>query len=120
MGRRMRVRGWQVMPVIVADDDETGDLTDVPVQSAFIPRADWAAFKAGGDDAALESVRLQVEHSTPGPGRRADMANNAVQRTVGSSPIQLWEHLCRRKHADRQPEHVGAASVLGDRRGGGC
>lgn len=69
MSVRMRVKGWQVVPVIMADDDETGDLTDVPVQPAFIPRAGWEAFKAGGDAEALESVRAQVEGPPPATGQ---------------------------------------------------
>ena len=55
----MRVVGWQVAPVIMKDDGE--NLEAVPVQSQLIPAAQWEAFKAGGDDAALERVRAQIE-----------------------------------------------------------
>jgi hypothetical protein len=58
----MRVKGWQVVPVVLADDDETGEIEDAPVQPVFIPRALWDAFKAGGDDEALETIRRQIEN----------------------------------------------------------
>lgn len=55
----MRLIGWQVTPVIMADDGD--DLTPVQVAPQVIPAKDWQAFKDGGDEAALESVRAQVE-----------------------------------------------------------
>ena len=63
MGKRMRVVGWNVQPVIMADDGE--NLTEVQVQPQRITAAQWQAFKAGGDETALESLRRQVEESGP-------------------------------------------------------
>jgi hypothetical protein len=59
---RMRLVGWQVQPIVMADDGE--NLTMVNVQGAQILAADWQAFKDGGDAAALEQVRRQVETPT--------------------------------------------------------
>lgn len=56
---RMRLIGWQVTPVLMADDGE--NLTPVPVDPQVIPAAQWAAFKDGGDQQALEGLRAQVE-----------------------------------------------------------
>jgi len=56
---RMRVIGWNVQPVVMADDGE--NLTPVNVQAQMIPVAQWQAFKDGGDVAALKSVRAQIE-----------------------------------------------------------
>jgi hypothetical protein len=55
----MRLVGWNVQPVIMSDDGE--NLTAVNVQAVQIPAAQWQAFKDGGDIAALEQVRPQVE-----------------------------------------------------------
>ena len=69
MSTRMRVVGWQVQPVIMAD---TGDnLTSVPVQAAFIAAAEWDTFRLSGFGAALEQVRAQVE-GPPAPPPAAD------------------------------------------------
>ncbi len=62
----MRVKGWQVVPVVLSDDDETGYLADVPVQPAFIPASQWQAFKDGGDDEAIGQLRAQVEKPAEG------------------------------------------------------
>jgi len=59
MGVRMRVVGWRVQPVIMKDDGE--QLEAVEVQGAMIPASGWQAFKSGGDEAALERVRGQIE-----------------------------------------------------------
>lgn len=59
MSDRMRVVGWQVQPVVMADDGE--HLTPVNVGPQMIPAAQWEAFKDGGDAQALESVRQQIE-----------------------------------------------------------
>lgn len=56
---RMRVVGWTVQPVVMADDGE--NLTAVQVGPQMIPAADWQAFKDGGDARALDSVRGQIE-----------------------------------------------------------
>jgi hypothetical protein len=55
----MRVSGWRVQPVVFADDGE--NLAEVEVQAVMIPAAQWQAFKGGGDVAALEQVRAQIE-----------------------------------------------------------
>lgn len=55
----MRVVGWNVQPVIMADDGE--NLTPVQVSPQTIAAGQWEEFKAGGDKAALESLRAQVE-----------------------------------------------------------
>jgi hypothetical protein len=59
---RMRLVGWNVQPVIMADDGD--NLTNIPVQATQIPAAGWEEFKAGGDQAALEELREQVENAT--------------------------------------------------------
>ena len=61
---RMRLVGWQVQPVIMADDGE--NLTAVQVGAQIVPAAQWQAFKDGGDAAALESLRTQVEDPPSG------------------------------------------------------
>lgn len=56
---RMRLVGWEVKPIVMADDGDY--LTPVPVGAQTIPAAGWDAFKAGGDAAALEQLRAQIE-----------------------------------------------------------
>lgn len=68
MPKKMRVIGWQVQPIIMVDDGE--ELVSIPVQPQTIARAGWQAFKDGGDDAALEALRTQVE----GPAEPAAVA----------------------------------------------
>lgn len=58
---RMRLVGWQVQPVVMADDGE--NLTPVNVGPQMIPGAQWEAFKDGADDQALEHIRQQIEAS---------------------------------------------------------
>jgi hypothetical protein len=55
----MRLIGWQVQPVIMADNGD--DLVPVNIQPQMVPAAQWQAFKDGGDTAALEQVRVQIE-----------------------------------------------------------
>jgi hypothetical protein len=59
MAKRMRVLGWQVMPVIVIDDGDS--LEQQPVQAQIVSLKEWKAFKDGGDEAALASLRSQIE-----------------------------------------------------------
>lgn len=56
---RMRLVGWEVRPVIMADDGE--NLTPVPIGPQVIAASDWEKFKAGGDADALAQIRTQVE-----------------------------------------------------------
>ena len=63
MSTRMRLVGWNVQPVVMADDGDT--LTPVQVNGTQILAADWQAFKDGGDQQALEGVRAQVEAGDP-------------------------------------------------------
>jgi hypothetical protein len=56
---RMRLVGWSVQPVIMADDGD--NLDPVQVQPQMIPAKDWQAFKQGGDEASLEQMRAQIE-----------------------------------------------------------
>lgn len=67
--RRMRLVGWAVQPVVMADDGE--NLEPVPVQPLTIPAAQWDEFKNGGDESALDTLRQQVEGS-PAPGSPPD------------------------------------------------
>ena len=60
----MRLAGWQVCPVIYADDGE--NLEPFPVQPQFVTAGQWEAFKTGGDKAALEHIRAQVEGGNGG------------------------------------------------------
>ena len=59
----MRLVGWQVQPVVMADDGD--NLENIPVQPQFIPASAWQAFKDGGDKTALESIRTQVKDGNP-------------------------------------------------------
>lgn len=59
MAIRMRLVGWNVQPVVMADDGD--NLTPVQVTGQMIPAAEWQQFKAGGDDQALDALREQVE-----------------------------------------------------------
>lgn len=63
--RRMRVVGWNVQPLVMSDDGE--QLRDVLVQGVRITAEEWQAFKDGGDSAALESVRQQIEKAPAEP-----------------------------------------------------
>lgn len=53
---RMRLVGWQIQPVIMADDGE--NLKSIPVDPIFVPAKDFADFDP---DNALEPIRAQVE-----------------------------------------------------------
>lgn len=55
----MRVVGWNVQPIVMADDGE--NLTPVNVGSQTLSVTQWDAFKAGGDVAALDGIRAQIE-----------------------------------------------------------
>lgn len=66
MAIRMRLVGWNVQPVVMADDGE--NLTPVQVSSQMIPAAAWEDFKAGGDQDALEALREHVEQAASDPG----------------------------------------------------
>jgi hypothetical protein len=55
---RIRVVGWRVQPILMADDGE--HLTPVQVTATEIPASGWAAFKDGGDEAALDQLRAQA------------------------------------------------------------
>lgn len=56
---RVRVVGWNVQPVVMLDDG--ANLTPVQIGPQMIAAADWQAFKDGGDEQALASVREQIE-----------------------------------------------------------
>lgn len=56
---RLRLVGWRVQPVVMADDGE--HLTPVSVGAVEIPAAQWQAFKDGGDVEAIDHLREQVE-----------------------------------------------------------
>lgn len=61
---RMRLVGWQVVPIVMSDDGE--NLTPVQVGPQMIPAAQWEAFKNGGDAECLEPLRAQIEQSPNG------------------------------------------------------
>lgn len=71
----MRLLGWQIQPVIFADDGD--DLTAVQVQAQTIPASQWQAFKDGGDETALETLRAQVEGPGAQPAPLTDPASAA-------------------------------------------
>ena len=62
----MRLVGWNVQPVVMADDGE--NLTPVQVSSQMIAAAAWEQFKQGGDEEALEALRDQVERAAGDQG----------------------------------------------------
>ena len=70
----MRLVGWNVQPVVMADDGE--NLTPVEVGAQMVPAAQWEAFKAGGDVAALDNIRAQVEKPESGPAPRLHLSRN--------------------------------------------
>ena len=59
MGNKMRIVGWQIQPVVMADNGV--DLTPLDIKAQFIPSNQWQAFKDGGDVQAVEQIRDQVE-----------------------------------------------------------
>lgn len=59
MSARMRLVGWEVRPVVMADDGE--NLTPVNIAPQVIPAAAWQTFKDGGDSEALDKLRAQIE-----------------------------------------------------------
>lgn len=65
MAIRMRLVGWNVQPVVMADDGE--NLTAVEVSGQMIPAAQWQRFKDGGDEEALAALREQVERISDEP-----------------------------------------------------
>lgn len=65
MSTRMRVVGWNVQPVVMADDGE--NLTPVQVGPQMIPASQWEDFKAGGDKKSLEGVRGHIEQAQDAP-----------------------------------------------------
>lgn len=62
----MRLVAWNVQPVVMADDGE--HLTPVDIGAQAIPAAAWERFKNGGDAAALEALRGQIETEEPPKG----------------------------------------------------
>ena len=62
----MRLVGWNVQPVVMADDGE--NLTPVQVSSQMIPASAWERFKQGGDEEALEALRDHIERAAADPG----------------------------------------------------
>ena len=76
MTTRMRLVGWQVQPVIMADDGE--NLAPVNVQGTQILAAGWQAFKDGGDAAALDQLRVQVEGAASAGQSPADAQGAAT------------------------------------------
>ncbi len=58
MSTRVRVVAWIVQPVVMADDGD--NLTQLQVQPVTIPAAAWDDFKAGGDEAAINSISDQL------------------------------------------------------------
>jgi len=65
MSARMRLVGWEVRPVVMADDGET--LAPVNIGPQMIPAAAWQAFKDGGDNEALAGLRAQIEQPAAEP-----------------------------------------------------
>jgi len=57
--KKMRLVGWSIQPIIMADDGE--NLTPINVGATMIPATEWDDFKSGGDERALEELRQQVE-----------------------------------------------------------
>jgi hypothetical protein len=57
---RLRVVGWTVAPVLMADDGE--NLTPLNVPAVHIAAADWPAFTEGGWKDQLDRLRDQVEN----------------------------------------------------------
>lgn len=55
---RVRVVGWKVEPVVMLDDGD--NLTPLQVSGGVIPAAEWDAWKAGGDQAAIDAIVAQV------------------------------------------------------------
>jgi hypothetical protein len=62
---RMIHGGWMAVPIVGRLHDD-GTYEEVQVQPAKFTAAQWQAFKAGGDEQALEQVRQQIEQPAPG------------------------------------------------------
>ncbi len=67
MSPRVRVVGWNVQPIVMLDDGD--DLTPLNLNPQTIAAKDWPAFKAGGDEQALDSIRAQVAQQDSGEAR---------------------------------------------------
>jgi hypothetical protein len=76
---RMRLVGWNVQPVIMADDGD--NLIAVPVQATQIPAAGWEEFKAGGDQKALDDLREQVENARVVPAASNGSSSADISRS---------------------------------------
>lgn len=61
--RIMRVVGWEVRPVIMADDGDS--LEPLQVQLQFVPHRQWPQFTSVGYRESLEQLRRQVEQPDP-------------------------------------------------------
>lgn len=68
----MRVKGWQVVPIVEADDGTDEGTHGVQVKPTVIHVRDWAAFKNGGDEEALAGLRAQVEGPAGPPGKECE------------------------------------------------
>jgi hypothetical protein len=77
----MRLVGWNVQPVLMADDGD--NLTPVSVTAYIVPASEWETFKSGGDAEALEALRRQIE--TPS----GSVAPNGAGETQASSSEAL-------------------------------
>lgn len=61
--KKLRVIGWQVQLLAMADDGES--LETVNVQPVTIPVKQWEEFKNGGDERAVAMVEAQVNPVVP-------------------------------------------------------
>ncbi|MDP8928681.1 MAG: hypothetical protein M3O70_08935 [Actinomycetota bacterium] len=61
MGRRLRIVGWQIQPVMMVDDGE--NLTPLPVQPVEVPHSRWEEFAKAGWRDAVEQIRVAVEQA---------------------------------------------------------
>ncbi len=55
---RLRLVGWNVQPIVMADDGQ--NLTPLRVDGTMVPASAWEDFKAGGDERALDGLREQL------------------------------------------------------------
>lgn len=78
---RMRLVGWEVRPIVMADDGDY--LVPVPVDPMTIPSARWDEFKAGKDEEALAGVRAEIEGpGEPGAERVSPSAPSAFDHSA--------------------------------------
>lgn len=107
MNPRVRIIGWQVLPIVMLDDGE--NLTPIPVQPLTVAAKDWQEFKDGGDTLAIDSVRQQMIPPEPPKCAHEHLltsSDNSVLRVheTGEAICAVCEDRLPYPHAEQVPE----------------